>query len=218
MLKMSKVLKISILVDNPDSWIIPFAENIQKRLAKQHDANLYFNTRDIPEGNILFLLGCTSIVSHEILKKNTHNLVIHESDLPKGRGWSPVSWQVLEGKNRIPVIMFEATEEPDAGPVYLKTYIELDGTELLPEIRQKQGLKTAELVYEFVDNWTNIKGTLQVGEPTYYSIRTKEDDALDINKSIIENFNHLRIVDNERYPAWFEYRGRKYKIKIYNYD
>ena len=215
---MSKALKISILVDNPDSWISPFAQDIQRRLAKQHDANLYFKAPDIPEGEMLFLLGCTSIIPREILQRNKNNLVVHESDLPKGRGWSPIAWQVLEGKNRIPIVVFEATEELDAGPIYLKDCIELNGSELLSEIKQKQAAKTAELVYRFVEMWPNIKGKPQAGEPTYYPRRSEDDDVLDPQKTIIENFNHLRILDNEKYPGWFKYRNRKYRIKIYPDD
>ena len=32
---------------------------------------------------------------------NKNNIVVHASDLPKGRGFSPMSWQILEGKNKI---------------------------------------------------------------------------------------------------------------------
>ena len=207
-------LKISILVDNPDSWIVPFAQDIQRQLAEHHDVKLYFKPFEIPDGDILFLLGCTSIFSREILQRNKHNLVIHESDLPKGKGWSPVAWQVLEGKNSIPIVLFEATDELDAGQIYLRDYIELDGTELLPEIKQKQGQKTTELVYKFVEKWPNIRGETEAGEATYYRKRTEKDDELDPEKTVGENFNHLRIVDNEKYPAWFQYEGQKYIIKI----
>ena len=215
---MSTALKISILVDNLDSWITPFAKEIQKQLAKKHDTKLYFNSSDIPKGDMLFLLGCISIISQEVLQRNKHNLVVHESDLPKGRGWSPLSWQVLDGKNRIPIVLFEAAEELDAGTIYLRGSIELNGTELLPAIKQKQGEKTIDLVIQFMNQWPNVKGESQVGTPSYYPKRTEKDDALDAEKTIIENFDHLRIVDNEKYPAWFEYRNRKYKIKIYSYD
>ena len=129
-------LDISILVDDPFCWIIPFAEDICRRLSKDHNAGLYLKTSEVPTGDMLFLLGCASIIPNEILRRNKHNLVVHESDLPKGRGWSPVTWQVLEGKNRIPIVLFEATEELDGGAIYLKDYIDLDGTELLPEIKR----------------------------------------------------------------------------------
>jgi methionyl-tRNA formyltransferase len=211
-------LNISILVDNPDSWIIPFVHTIQATLAKQHNVTLCFQASEIPEGDILFLLGCTSIIPRKILQRNEHNFVIHESDLPEGRGWSPISWQVLEGKKRIPIVLFEATEELDAGAIYLKDHIELDGTELLAEIKQKQGEKTVELIFRLLERLPNIKGEPQKGVPTYYPKRTRKNDALDPYKTIIENFNHLRIVDNEKYPAWFEYQGQRYLIKIFKIE
>lgn len=215
---MLKDLKISILVDDPVSWILPCAKQIRDHFSTRHKVGLYLKAADIPSGDMLFLLGCTSILPKDILKRNKHNLVIHESDLPRGRGWSPVAWQVLDGKNRIPIVLFEATEQPDAGPIYMKDTIELDGSELLPEIREKQAEKTADLVYRFIELWPNLGGKPQEGEPTYYPRRCIEDDALDPKKSIIDNFNHLRIVDNEKYPAWFEHHGRKYRIKIYHSD
>ena len=35
-----------------------------------------------------------------------------------------------------------------------------------------------------------------------------------INKTIKEQFNLLRIVNNQEYPAFFEIDGRKYKLTI----
>jgi methionyl-tRNA formyltransferase len=31
---------------------------------------------------------------------------------------------------------------------------------------------------------------------------------------LAEQFDLLRVVDSERFPAFFEYRGRRYKLKI----
>jgi methionyl-tRNA formyltransferase len=150
--------------------------------------------------------------------RNTHNLVIHESELPKGRGFSPVAWQVLSGKNIIPVCLFDAVAELDSGPIYLRDNIELNGTELMPEIRKKQGNKTVELCLRFLLMWPDIEVYEQQGEPDSYRKRNRRDDQLNVEKSIAQQFDHLRIVDNERYPAWFELRGRKYIIKILPYE
>jgi methionyl-tRNA formyltransferase len=37
---------------------------------------------------------------------------------------------------------------------------------------------------------------------------------LDPQKSLAEQFNILRVVDNDRYPAFFEWNGRRYNLKI----
>ena len=39
--------------------------------------------------------------------------------------------------------------------------------------------------------------------------------ATDIYKSIEEQFNHLRIVDNKKYSAFFIKDGVRYVVKIY---
>ena len=125
---------------------------------------------------------------------------------------------MLEGRNEIPVVLFDAQEELDAGPIYLHDTLILDGTELLSEIRHKQGMKTVEMALKYLSHWPELKPIEQSGKATFYVRRRHEDDKLDVNKTIAENFDHLRIVDNEKYPAWFECRGRKYMVKIYHYE
>jgi methionyl-tRNA formyltransferase len=122
---------------------------------------------------------------------------------------------VLAGCNKIPIVCFEAEEAVDSGNIYLKDYIELDGTELLDEIKFKQAKKTCEIVHDILNLYPNLKSFKQVGKSSYYKKRTKKDDQIDINKSLKEIFNHFRIVDNEKFPAWFDYQGEKYIMKIY---
>ena len=208
---------ITLFVDSSDSWIIPWVEQIKNILSPFHEVNIRYKKTDLAKGDFNFLLGCTRILEKKYLDLSTHNIVIHESDLPKGKGWSPITWQILEGKNKIPVVLFEASENMDEGPIYVKDYIELRGNELLPEIKIKQGIKTIELILQFLNTWPDIVPFIQKKEFTYYNKRTEQDDMLDIHKSIADQFDHLRIVDNEKYPAWFKMRGKKYKILIFNF-
>jgi len=61
------------------------------------------NANELLTGEFCFYLSYGKIVSKDMLSRFKHNLVVHESDLPQGKGWSPLTWQILEGKNRIPV-------------------------------------------------------------------------------------------------------------------
>lgn len=206
-------LKIQVLVDNSDSWIIPFAKGLVKDLRESgHEVLFRSNVNEVDKGDILFLLGCTHIFKRLELNKN--NLVVHESNLPLGKGWSPLTWQIIEGKNEIPICLFEAVESVDAGPVYLVDQIHFEGHELIDELRQKQGEKTVTLCRKFVESYDKIFPAQQEGKSTYYEKRTAKDSELDINKSLKEQFNLLRVVDNERYPAFFRYNGHDYILKI----
>ena len=205
---------VSILVDN-DSWILSYAESLLLILSELgYQASLVRDVKDLSEGFVNFMLGCTSIIPKDALEKNKHNLVVHESALPKGRGFSPMSWQIIEGKSEIPICLIEAVENVDAGQIWIQDSIKLNGTELSKEWRVLQGEKTMELCIRFLKDYEFLKPIPQVGLSTWYPRRTPKDSILNINKSLIDQFNLLRTVDNEKYPAFFEFSGNTYLIKI----
>ena len=201
------------ILTSPNQWFVEYAKKLQSIL----NAKLFFDHKDIKESfDILFILSYHKIIEKKYLKKNRHNIIIHASDLPKGKGWAPMFWQILEGKNEIVFTMFEADEKVDNGPIYMKKTLKLDGYELNPELREKQAKQIINMCLEFVNNYEKYKNpTPQEGEETFCPKRTPKDSKLDINKSIKEQFNLLRIVDNENYPAFFEIDGHKYILKIY---
>jgi methionyl-tRNA formyltransferase len=208
-------MKITILTDNPNSWILPYVDTLREKLIDNHEVVHIFSQTEIQKGDILFLLSCENIIKKETLSLNKNNIVIHPSDLPKGRGWSPLAWQIIEGVNEIPISLFEAVESVDAGDIYIKDIIKLEGHDLNDEIKNIQGEKTINMAIRYV-NLYPMAGLKQVDtDATYYKKRKDSDNKLDIEKSIKEQFNLLRIVDNEKYPAHFEIEGKKYFIKIY---
>lgn len=211
---MSKKLSITILTDK-SSWMIPYSKKLLNLLKEQgHDVILVHSKKDIKKGDIAFFLSCFEIIPQSYLDLNKHNIVVHESDLPQGKGWSPLSWQILEGKNEIPIVLFEATSELDAGDIYYRDTLIFDGTELIGDLRSKQGEKTVNLSLKFVKEYGSISSYKQMGIDSYYKKRKPEDSEINLTKSIAEQFNLLRIVDNEKYPAFFFYKGFKYILKI----
>lgn len=209
-------LKVTVLSDK-NSWINRYIPGFVKRLKqKQILVNWIHQAKDILPGDLVFCLGCGQILAQEVLIRNSHNLIVHESALPNGKGWSPLTWQILEGKNRIPITLFEAAEKIDSGKIYIQQYLEFRGNELVDELRQLQANKSIEMCLKFIDRYPEIidTGKDPVGESTYYARRTPKDSCLDINQPIINQFNLLRVVDNERYPAFFELNGEVYLLKI----
>jgi len=210
-------MKIQILMDNPNSWMVPYAKQLQGELLKKgHTVLFHSSAESVSAGDILLLLSCEKIFRD--LHLNTHNLVVHASALPQGKGMSPTTWQILEGKNIIPLTLFEATAKVDSGTIYAISSIQLNGTELIEEIREKEGYAINVLIHDFVNSYPNLKGYEPVGDESFYRRRTPENSELDINKTISEQFNLLRVVDNERYPAFFRLNEQKYILKIEKAD
>ena len=170
----------------------------------------------LASGDLAFFLGCGQIVPRERLALHEHNLVVHESKLPQGRGWSPMTWQVLGGASQVVVSLIEAVDKVDAGPIFAETQVKLEGTELVDELRTLQAAATVRLCRSFVSGYpaTARDPAEQVGEATYYPRRTPADSEIDPELSISEQFDLLRVVDDDRYPAFFEWRGRRYRVRI----
>lgn len=210
-------MKIQILVDNPNSWMVPHAQDFCSQMENEGvDCKFLSNHDDVVNGDVLVLLSCEKMFKD--YTKNKYNLVVHESDLPKGKGWSPMTWQVMEGSDEIVVTLFEAAEKVDSGVIYFQEKMMLDGTELINELREKQALVTFSLVKKFMNAYPDISGSEQVGEESFYPKRGPKNSMLSLDKSLAEQFNLLRIVDNERYPAYFEKDGVKYVLKIEKED
>jgi methionyl-tRNA formyltransferase len=210
----NKPRRISVVVDNP-SWILPFAERLVSEFcADGDDAALFREYASVPDGVIAFFLGCIHIAGPEILARNRRNLIVHESELPEGRGFSPLTWQILEGKKRVGICLLEAVEQVDAGPVIYRDWLNFAGHELIDELHGQQGEKTIELCRRFVAEPVPLAGERQSAQSTFYPRRTPVDSRIDTNRSVADQFDLLRVVDNERHPAWFEHRGRRYKLAI----
>ena len=208
-------MKIQILADK-NSWILPYAEKLKSKIRFMgNKIELITSYQGLKEGDILVILGWGKILNNDTLKLHKHNLIVHESALPKGKGWSPLTWQILKGKNKIPITLFEATEKVDSGHIYFQDIVEFEGHELIDELRKKQGEKTIELVIKFDNKYPDIAGKKQKGKETFYKRRKPKDSQININKPIIQLFNNFRVADNERYPIFFEYKGHEYILKIY---
>lgn len=213
-----KPRRVSVVVDNP-SWVLPYAEDLVSALNHGGDAARLCRSHDeIAEGEVAFYLGCVRITPKDVRARNRRNLVVHASDLPKGRGFSPLTWLVIEGRNEIPVCLLEAADGVDAGSVIYRDSLRFEGHELIGEMRAALGRMHVDLCRRFLDEPVPPEGAPQRGEPTTYRRRRPEDSRLDPARSIADQFDMLRTVDNDSYPAFFEHRGRRYRLAIEKQD
>lgn len=204
--------KAALLFDSKNSWIYDFLKNIN---FEGCFLKIFFNYKEVRGFDVVFLLGYTKILPNDFLKRNKLTLVVHESDLPKGKGFAPIQWQILEGISHIKISLIEAAQDVDSGDIYLQSQINFDGTELYQEIREKQAKATIDIISEFLKLYPNINPRKQLGNESFYPKRLKKDSELKISRSIEENFNLLRISNNDDWPAFFYFKGIKYILKIY---
>ena len=207
-------IRIAFLFDRKNSWIYEFFRTHKFDL-ENYTFSYLFDADEVCGFDVVFLLGYTAILTNDFLQRNSLNLVVHESALPKGKGFAPIQWQLLEGCTEITVSLIEVAEKFDSGDIFQQLKIKFDGTELYDEIREKQAVATIDIISEFLTSYPNISRSKQIGEESFYPKRTLADGELDISKTIQENFNLLRVGNNDAWPSFFYYKGVKYILKIF---
>lgn len=213
-------MNISILCTDTNHPVVKsLQEWVDQINSKENAVSLLFDKSELPGGDILFLVSCSQIIEKAERNKYKFTLVLHASDLPKGRGWSPYIWSILSGANKVTVSLLEASEPIDSGAIWLKTAFQLEGHELLPEINAKLFAAEMSLMSQAIEQFDSIKPLQQIGDPgPYMKRRTLADSRLNPNKTIAEQFDLLRVVDSQRYPAFFDYQGKRYLINIRKAD
>ena len=94
-------MKIQILISK-SSWANKYKYEIRNKL-KDFSNNIIFlknhnNLKKNYDLNIIF--SYFKIIPKKFLARSKINLIPHESKLPKGRGMSPLTWQILENKKK----------------------------------------------------------------------------------------------------------------------
>lgn len=211
-------LSITVCSDS-SSWINKWIPQLLLDwISAGHQCSWTYDASQLSGGDICVYLSYGKIVVEETRSKYRNNLVVHASDLPRGRGWSPASWMILDGQTRIPVSLFEAVDAVDAGAVYAKEWFDIEKTDLVDDWRAKLAMCTLTLLNTFVNGYPAALKLArpQTGEPSYYPRRRRQDSMLDPNKTLQQQFSLFQVVDNDCYPAYFVCNGQEFYLKIFS--
>lgn len=209
-------MKLSLLCTDTGHPIISYLRAWVNLNAQVHEIELIESIRDASGGDILFLISCSEKVLKADRDKYRKTLVLHASDLPVGRGWSPHIWDLVEGSAQITLSLLEAEDVIDSGKIWQKRNIQVPKHALWDEINHI--LFNAEI--ELIDFAVSEFDTIQPHEqdtsitPTYRRKRTPDDSRIDPEKPIAEQFDLLRVCDPARFPAFFDHHGCRYIVKL----
>ena len=210
---------ITLLMSDFSHPIYPVLKEWVGTFSKAYSISLVKSVNEVPpEGDILFLVSCSEFVTKPIRQRFRYTLVLHASDLPQGKGWSPHVWSILQGASKITVSLINAEDEIDSGDIWQKVTFDLDGTELYQEINQKLFAAELSLIEWACKHIDNAKSQAQQGEQSYFKRRSPEHSRIDPELSLAEQFDLLRVCDEERFPAYFDFRGQRYRIRLEKVD
>ena len=133
----------------------------------------------------------------------------HMADVPFGRGGSPLQNLILRGLAKTKLSALRMTDVLDAGPVYCKEDMSLEGT--AQEILVRSSALAARMIAYIIREQPVPQK--QEGEPVIFDRRTPEQSHIPAGLSRQALYDFIRMLDGEGYPpAFIESGGFRYEF------
>lgn len=133
----------------------------------------------------------------------------HMTDVPYGRGGSPLQNLILRGHTSTVLAALRMTAEYDAGPVYLKSDLGLAGT--AEQIYSRSAQRSAEMIERIIrEHPTPVP---QTGDCVPFRRRTPEESQIPAASSPSQLYDFIRMLDADGYPrAFAQHNGYRYEF------
>jgi methionyl-tRNA formyltransferase len=135
----------------------------------------------------------------EIIWENFKCVVFHMTDLPYGRGGSPLQNLIVRGYTKTKISALQVDGGIDTGDVYCKSDLSLTGT--ASEIFERSAPIIKEMIERIIEE--QIVPSPQVGESVQFKRRTIKDGKLNELLSLKEVYDYIRMLDADGYPSAF---------------
>ena len=131
--------------------------------------------------------------------ENMNCVIFHMTDLPFGRGGSPLQNLIARGIYETKLSALKCTAQLDAGDIYIKQPLSLWGT------AEEIYLRAAELTKEMIIHIVKEKPQLhtQQGEPVVFQRRKPSEGDIGNLESLSYVFDYIRMLDADTYPPAF---------------
>lgn len=191
------------LIATTRSWHEPMVSRLAERTG---DRFVLVNQRDqldleaLRELNPRYIfLPHWSYIIPEPVFESFECVIFHMTDLPFGRGGSPLQNLIARGIYDTKISAIRCVRELDAGPVYLKRDLSLHGS--AEEIFLRASGVIEEMIVEMLR--ADITPQPQRGEVTTFKRRKPADGDLQPLETLDDVFDYIRMLDASGYPAAF---------------
>lgn len=210
-------MKRKIIIATIKSWNIKNAIDLKKKLRNEFEIKVIKKKESLTYENIakinpefIFFPHWSWIIPSEIYN-NFECIVFHMTDLPFGRGGTPLQNLILRGIKKTKISAIKVIKELDAGPIYIKRPLSLTGS--AEEIYKK----ASKIIFEDMIPYllTNkVTPKPQKGNIVIFRRRTPEDSRIPEDLTFDRVYDYIRMLDAEGYPAAFlETKNLKFEFK-----
>lgn len=173
-----------------------FPENRWIRINTRNDFNIeYLN---ILKPSKIFIPHWSHIIPEEIFN-NYECVVFHMTDLPYGRGGSPLQNLIVRGHKDTKISALKVNKGLDTGPIYLKEPLSLLGS--AEEIFVRASDTIEQMIIKIIQK--NLSPIPQKGEPATFKRRKPKDGNIQNLENIDQIYDYIRMLDADGYPPAF---------------
>lgn len=146
----------------------------------------------------IFFLHWSYIIPATIYSKQ-ECVLFHMTDLPYGRGGSPLQNLIVRGHERTMLSALKVSKGLDTGPIYLKKELQLHGT------AREIFLRAGELMLEMMQSIISERPDPipQNGAPLLFTRRNSSESNLTPLKELKDVYDYIRMLDAAGYPPAF---------------
>jgi methionyl-tRNA formyltransferase len=177
-------------------------------IARPDQLNFKFLSELNPK--FVFFPHWSSRITRDIFE-NFECVIFHMTDLPFGRGGSPLQNLIVRGFTETKISAIKCVAELDAGPIYMKGSLTLEGTAQQIFVRAAGIIE--EMIVEIVKK--TPQPTEQLGEVVVFERRNPNESEMISTKSVTELYDFIRMLDADGYPHAFIECG-SFKIQFRN--
>ena len=143
----------------------------------------------------VFIPHWSHLIPPEIYE-NYKCVIFHMTDLPYGRGGSPLQNLIARGHLTTKISAIQCSDGIDNGPLFLKAPLNLEGT--ARQIFERSAAIIQNMIYSIIT--LNPKPVPQEGPPVIFRRRKKTESNIDTVDNLDELYNLIRMLDCDGYP------------------
>lgn len=196
-------MKDNYIILSEKKWNNSMVNSLEERTSTnwyhiQNKKDFCLEILDNIKPNKIFIPHWSHIIPKDIYSKY-ECIVFHMTDLPFGRGGSPLQNLITRNFKETKISAIKVCETLDGGDIYLKRPLELNGT--AEEIYSRASDIILEMIIEILE--TGPLPTKQVGEVVHFKRRTPEMSRILNIKNLNTLHDHIRMLDADGYPKAF---------------
>jgi len=156
----------------------------------------------------VFFLHWSWKVPEELLD-NYECVCFHMADVPYGRGGSPLQNLIVRGHHKTKLTALRMTHDFDAGPVYLKEDLSLEGN--AEEIYIRATYVAAQMIERIISEQPEL--VPQTGAVVTFKRRKPDESDMPEVDSLQDLYDFIRMLDAEGYTkAFISQKGFRYEF------